>query len=49
MMVGLVKTTHRTSNANDTTVSSFDMAPSVDEADAILARFGYVDAEAVAA
>lgn len=51
MTVGLVKNTRHTSNANtpDTSEGSFDMAPSVAEADAILARFGFVAHEAVAA
>ena len=54
MMVGLVKTTHHTSNANtDNEVSAeFEnmQPPTADEADAILARFGWTEQrEALAA
>lgn len=51
MMVGLVKTIHQIINATTNSVDGdgFGMAPSVAEADEILARFGYVESEAVAA
>lgn len=44
-MVGLVKTTHQTSTANTESDAVPSMAMSVDEADAILAKFGFVDRE----
>ena len=44
-MVGLLKTSVITSNANNV----IDMAPSIDEADAILAKFGWSEEAAVAA
>lgn len=43
-LVGLVKLSRQKLNANE----SINMAPSLAEADAILAEFGYVDTEAVA-
>lgn len=46
MTVGLVKTPVKTLNDN---IVNVDFAPSVADADAVLAQFGYVDAEAVAA
>lgn len=52
MMVGLVKTTHHTSTAKtteNTSVSLFDAPPTAAEADAILARFGYVESEVAVA
>ena len=45
MMVGLLKNLSRYSTANNIV----DMAPSLDEADAILAKFGWAEEAAVAA
>ena len=45
MMVGLLKHLSKKLNANDKV--DMEMAPSVAEADEILAKFGYVEEEAL--
>lgn len=47
-LVGHVKTTEAKQNDNTNTVGS-GLAMSVAQADAVLAKYGYVDADAVAA
>lgn len=39
MIVGLLKTTYQNTNTNESIIGDF--APSIEEADAILAKFGW--------